>query len=184
MFGVGQEWGSILMALVSEKGHVEGAPKSWVTDIEDGAFLHCHAFCRRNLMPSQSDFSFVAQTKHSGIPEAESSSTSWPLPAFPALSPVTLALGLCSNHVELLSVYLKPPTLSWASGAWNANLAPLISHYRPVPTNLSAKMSLTQMDLSRVTSSGSRTLNAVHKLRRKKKKKKDACSLEEKLWQT
>ena len=49
---------------------------------------------------------------------------------------------------------------------------PLISHYRPVPTNLSAKMSLTQMDLSRVTSSGSRTLNAVHKLRRKKKKKK------------
>ena len=132
---------------------------------------------------AQSDFSFVAQTKDSGIPEAESSSTSWPLPAFPPLSPVTLALGLCSNHVELLSVYLKPPTLTWASGAWNANLAPLISHYRPVPTNLSAKMSLTQMDLSRVTSSGSRTLNAVHKLRRKKKKK-DACSLEEKLWQT
>ena len=61
---------------------------------------------------AQSDFSFVAQTKHSGIPEAESSSTSWPLPAFPPLSPVTLALGLCSNHVELLSVYLKPPTLS------------------------------------------------------------------------
>ena len=45
------------------------------------------------------------------------SSTSWPLPTFPPLSHVTLALGLCSNHVELLSVDSKAPTHSLASGA-------------------------------------------------------------------